>query len=260
MATTKILYKNTNLSYTDKGKGSTLIFLHGFLEDSKMWNYYLDYFSKKYRVIAIDLLGHGESGCIGYIHSMEDMADAVFTITNSLNLKRVTLIGHSMGGYVSLAFGELYPDNVKKIILVSSTTRADSPERQINRDRATEVIKKNSDLFVTMAINNTFLEDTKITHAKEVQEHLDTALKIPKQGILAAVEGMKSRNDREVLLHFAPYPISMIVGNADPVLSIDDITKEVENTDSDLTIIPGGHLLQIEAKEELLEALKNTIK
>ncbi|OJR69204.1 hypothetical protein BK387_31620 [Escherichia coli] len=71
---------------------------------------------------------------------------------------------------------------------------------------------------------------------------------------------MKSRNDREVLLHFAPYPISMIVGNADPVLSIDDITKEVENTDSDLTIIPGGHLLQIEAKEELLEALKNTIK
>lgn len=260
MGVTKILYKNTNLSYIEKGKGNTLVFLHGFLEDSNMWNYYLDYFSERYRVIAIDLLGHGESGCIGYIHSMEDMADSVFYILSSLNLKKVTLIGHSMGGYVSLAFGELYPDYVKKIILISSTTRADSSERKINRDRALDVIKKNSDLFVTMAINNTFLEDTKTTHSKEVEHHLKIALKTSKQGIIAAIEGMKSRNDREILLHFAPYPIKMIIGNNDPVISTADIQVEIENTNTELITIYSGHLPQIEAKEELLEALKATLK
>lgn len=260
MGVTKILYKNTNLSYYDEGKGNTLVFLHGFLENSSMWDYYLDYFAQKYRVIAIDLLGHGDSGCIGYVHSMEDMADSVFAIISSLNLKKVTLIGHSMGGYVSLAFGELYPDYVKKIVLVSSSTRADSAERKINRDRAIDVIKKNSDLFVTMAINNTFLEDAKITHAKEVEQHLETALKISKQGILAAVEGMKSRNDREILLHFAPYPIKMIIGRLDPVLSLDEVTKEIENTETELIVINSGHLPQIEAKEELLEALKTSLK
>lgn len=260
MGVTKILYKNTNLSYYDKGKGNVLVFLHGFLEDSKMWEYYLDHFSQKNRVIAIDLLGHGDSGCIGYVHSMEDMADAVFTIISSLNLKKVTLIGHSMGGYVSLAFGELYPDYVKRIVLISSTTRADSTERKINRERALDVIKKNSDLFVTMAINNTFLEDAKITHPKEVEKHLETALKISKQGILAAVEGMKSRNDREILLHFAPYPIKMIIGTLDPVLSLVEVTKEIENTETELITIKSGHLPQIEAKEELLEALKTSLK
>lgn len=260
MGTTKILYKNTNISYTERGKGNTLVFLHGFLEDNTMWEYYLDYFAQKNKVIAIDLLGHGDSGCLGYIHSMEDMADMVFAIMSSLKIKKLTLIGHSMGGYVSLAFGELYPDYVKKIVLVSSSTRADSVDRKINRDRALEVIKKNSDLFVTMAINNTFLAETRITHAKEVEHHLEIALKTPKQGIIAAIEGMKSRTDREVLLHFAPYPIKMIVGTSDPVISPQEIQKEIEGTDTEVFEINSGHMPQIEAKEELLEALINSLK
>lgn len=260
MGTTKILYKNINIAYTEKGKGQALIFLHGFLEDNTMWEYYLDYFAQKNKVIAIDLLGHGDSGCIGYIHSMEDMADAVFAIISSLGLKKITLIGHSMGGYVSLAFGELYPDYVKKIVLISSTTRADSTERKINRDRALDVIKKNSDLFVNMAITNTFLQDAKITHAKEVEDHLNIALRTSKQGIIAAIEGMKSRNDREVLLHFAPYPIKMILGTLDPVISLKEIELEIEGTDTELITISSGHMPQIESKEELLEALKTSLK
>jgi pimeloyl-ACP methyl ester carboxylesterase len=76
-------------------------------------------------VITIDLLGHGETECLGYIHSMEDNADAVHAVLAELRIRKAILVGHSMGGYVALAFAELYPENVKALLL-NSTARADS--------------------------------------------------------------------------------------------------------------------------------------
>ncbi|GAA6771060.1 alpha/beta fold hydrolase [Flavobacterium sp. CGRL2] len=72
-----ILYKNTKISFTDSGKGNTVVFLHGFLENKKMWTEYAAFFSEKYRVVTIDLLGHGESDSLGYVHEMEENAQAV---------------------------------------------------------------------------------------------------------------------------------------------------------------------------------------
>lgn len=260
MGLIKINYKNTDLAFIEKGKGNTLIFLHGFLENATMWDYYMEHLSTKYRVVSIDLLGHGKTGCIGYIHSMEDMADAVYSVISHLNLKKVTLIGHSMGGYVALAFGELYPDYVKKIILVASTTRADSDERKHNRDRAIDIIKKNSDLFVKMAVGNQFQADIRKTKVEEIEHHLESALATSKQGIVAALEGMKTRTDREVLLHFAPYPIQMILGDIDPVMIYEETITQIDDTANNLITLHGGHMLHIEAKEELLKSIKTFLK
>ncbi|MEK6452135.1 MULTISPECIES: alpha/beta fold hydrolase [unclassified Myroides] len=260
MGLIKINYKNIDLAFIDKGKGSSLIFLHGFLENATMWNYYIESLSKKYRVISIDLLGHGKTDCIGYIHSMEDMADAVFAVISHLNLKKVTLIGHSMGGYVALAFGELYPDFVKKVILVASTTRADPSEKKKNRDRAIEIIKKNSDLFVKMAVGNQFQLHIRTSKVTEIEQHLNNALTTPVQGIVAALEGMKTRTDREVLLHFAPFKIQFILGDKDPVMVYDDTITQIDNKNDDLITLNGGHMLHIEAKEELLTAIKTFLK
>ena len=93
-------FKNTKVSYTDFGKGSVVVLLHGFLENSTMWNAIIPEISKTNRVLAIDLLGHGKTECLGYVHSMETMADAVFEVLKSLRIRKITLIGHSMGGYV----------------------------------------------------------------------------------------------------------------------------------------------------------------
>ena len=82
-----IHYKNISLSYTDTGTGNVIVLLHGFLENSTMWEHYVAEFSKQYRVVTIDLLGHGQTDCIGYIHTMEDMADAVYAVLNELNIK-----------------------------------------------------------------------------------------------------------------------------------------------------------------------------
>ena len=79
-------FKNTKINYTDTGKGTVVVLLHGFLENLSMWNSYIELFSKKNRVIAIDLLGHGATDCLGYIHTMEDQADLVHQVLHNIHL------------------------------------------------------------------------------------------------------------------------------------------------------------------------------
>lgn len=253
-------YKNINISYYEAGKGNAIIFLHGFLENAKMWNNYAQQLSAKHKVISIDLLGHGDTGCIGYVHSMEDMADAVFAIINQLKLRKVTLIGHSMGGYVALAFAEHYPDSIRHLILINSTARADSPERIINRNRAIELIKKDSKLFITMAINNLFTEIARNSFPEAIAYTRQEALKTSIQGIIAALEGMKTRVDREVILHFSPYPIKYIIGKNDTVIPHEETLEELTETIVSLSVLDGGHMLHIEKKEEVFIEIAEFLK
>ncbi|MCP1995256.1 alpha/beta fold hydrolase [Flavobacterium sp. HSC-61S13] len=260
MITKQIIHKNTTLSFKESGKGNALVFLHGFLENSSMWDACMNYFESKYRVIAIDLLGHGETGCTGYVHNMEDMADAVYAIISELKLRKVTLIGHSMGGYVALAFAELYPDSVRSLALVASTSRADSEERQINRDRAMELVKKNSSIFVTMSISNLFGEAAQKQFPKAIELAKSEALKTSKQGMIAALEGMKIRPDREVIFHFAPYPILLILGKNDTVIPYEEALDQIEGSPVQLVSTSGGHMVHIENETELLDVLGKFFK
>jgi pimeloyl-ACP methyl ester carboxylesterase len=253
-------YKNTKISYTEQGKGTAVVLLHGFLENQTMWNAFIPDLAKKNRVITIDLLGHGQTECLGYVHTMEDQADAVHAVLHELKIRKAVFIGHSMGGYVALAFAELYPENVKGIVLLNSTSRADSDERKINRDRAIVAVKQNYTNFVRMSIANLFSEDNREELAEEIEQVKLEALKTPLQGIVAALEGMKIRKDREVILHFAPFPIQLILGKKDGVLLYEDNLEQIEGTKVKLTTFPDGHMSHIENKEELLIVLGEFLK
>jgi len=253
-------FKNTKISYTDQGKGTAVVLLHGFLENQSMWRVFIPELSKKHRIITIDLLGHGTTACLGYVHTMEDQADMVHHVLHELKIRKAVLIGHSMGGYVALAFAELYPDNVKGIVLVNSTSRADSDERKANRDRAIVAVKQNYSAFIRMSIANLFSEDNRERLADCIEEVKLEALKTPLQGIVAALEGMKIRKDREVLLHFAPYPIQFILGKKDPVLSYDETIDQIEGTYVKLHTFPDGHMSHIENEAELLVVLSDFLK
>src|SRR5690606_19202303 len=106
--------------------------------------------STQRRVICIDLPGHGNTGNFGNIHTMELMAEVVNAVLEHLNIYGVSLVGHSMGGYVSLAFAEKYPEKVTGLVLLNSTPEADSKERKINRDRAVDLVLKNKDAYIKM--------------------------------------------------------------------------------------------------------------
>ena len=250
-----ITFKNSSVNYSDNGKGTALVLLHGFLENSTMWAAFIPELSRKYRVITIDLLGHGKTEPVGYVQTMEDNADLVQTVLSELHIRKVVIAGHSMGGYVALAFAELYPDMVKGIALVNSTSRADSPERKLNRDRAIKAVKQDYTSFVRLSVGNLFSEQNRERLSSEIENVKQEALKTPLQGIVASLEGMKIRKDREVLLHFAPYPIVLILGKADPVLPYDDSIEQIENTSVKLVTFNDGHMSSIENREELLREL-----
>ena len=249
----QINYKNINITYSETGKGTAVVLLHGFLENSSMWDFFAAEYSKKYRVITIDLLGHGQTGCLGYVHTMEDMADAVQAVLTHLRIRKAIFMGHSMGGYVALAFAELYGDMVKGLVLQNSSSRADSDERKANRDRAVIAVKKDAACFVSMSIANLFSEENREKFATEIEALKAQAIKTPLQGIVAALEGMKVRKDREVVLHFAPYPGLLVLGLKDQSLVYKEHADQIEGTAVKLITYPYGHMSHIESREPLLK-------
>ena len=253
-------YKNTNISFeyntidTDK---KTIVCLHGFLESKAIFNFlYPDF--KEYNLICIDLLGHGESGCIGFIHSMEDQADLVFELLNHLKLKKVNLLGHSMGGYIALAFLEFYSDYVDVIFLINSSSKADSETRKINRERGIELVKKNTNIFVQMAIMNLFTADAKKNNSDEIELLKNNALAMSTKGIIASMYGMKQRVDREYLTNIHENVI-YLAGKNDELIRAEEIESEAKNSDSKYYIIKGGHMLWLENPKEIKKILKENL-
>lgn len=251
----QILFKNTNISYSDNGKGTAIVLLHGFLENKGMWDFYIPEFAKKNRVITIDLLGHGETECLSYVQTMEDNADAVHAVLLELRIRKAIFVGHSMGGYVALAFAELYPDTIKGLVLLNSTARADSEERKTNRDRAIKAVKQSFINFVSLSIANLFSENNRERLAAVIEKVKKEALQTPLQGIVASLEGMKIRQDREVLLHLTPFPKLLILGEKDPVLNYEETKEQIENTSVKLVTFPDGHMSHIENQDQLLIVL-----
>ena len=253
-------FKNTKISYTDQGKGNAVILLHGFLENSTMWNYLAPVLAKKNRVVCIDLLGHGQTDCLGYIHSMEDMADAVHQVISELKIRKAVFVGHSMGGYVALAVAELYPEFMKGLALLNSTSRADSEERIANRTRAIKAVKQNYVAAVRMSIANLFSEENRTKLSEQIEWVREEALQTPLQGIIAAQEGMKLRKDREVILHFATYPILLILGKKDPVLNYEENLEQIEGTNVKLISFNDGHMSHLENQSELEKVMVGFLK
>jgi pimeloyl-ACP methyl ester carboxylesterase len=255
-----LLYKNTQISYSDSGKGNALVFLHGFLENKTMWNVYVTELSKRNRIITIDLLGHGRTESLGYIQTMEENADVVHEVLSKLRIRKAILVGHSMGGYVALAFAELYPENMKGLVLLNSTSKEDSPERKKNRDRAIKAVKKDYETFIRLSIANLFSEDNREILSNEIEGVKIHALQTPLQGIVASLEGMKVRKDREFILHTTTYPKLLILGKKDPVLNYEENLEQIKGTDVELVTFEDGHMSSIENQAELLTVLGNFFK
>ncbi|MDX1830037.1 MAG: alpha/beta fold hydrolase [Lutibacter sp.] len=255
-----ILVKNTRIEFETFGKGSAVVLLHGFLESSFMWKDIVPILSKKYKVVTLDLLGHGASENHGYIHSMEDQAEIVKSVLNHLKLRKYVIIGHSMGGYITLAFAKLFPKNVKGICLLNSTALPDSKEKKINRNRAIKAVKENYKTFIKIAVPMLFSEKNRTLFKKEIQNCINDALRMNPQGITAALEGMKIRENQIKLYVNSSYPIHMVISKEDPALDYTSLIHQTKNTKVTTSELPDGHMSYIENKTEVIKILSNFIK
>ncbi|MFD1314132.1 alpha/beta fold hydrolase [Namhaeicola litoreus] len=253
-------YKNISVHYTVSGKGRSVVLLHGFLENLGMWVEIAKVLSLKYKVICIDLLGHGKTESIGYIHTMEDQAKMVKFILNEQKIRKSVFIGHSMGGYVALAFAELFPKNVKGLCLLNSTPAPDDEEKRKNRDRAVIAVKKQHTNFVKLAIPNLFSEENRHRLKKQIDAVTEEALKTSVQGIAAALEGMKIREDRTKFLHQSDFPILVVISKNDPAIDVYHLEKLVRASKAQNLILWDGHMSHIENTQEVLHGLSKFCK
>lgn len=255
-----IYFKNTKISYKTEGKGKTnVVLLHGFLESLDIWKAYSKELAKLHTVISIDLLGHGNSACLAYVHTMEEMAEAVNEVLRFLDIRKAIFVGHSLGGYVSLAFAELYPNKIKGLCMFNSTAAADAEGKKLDRLRAIELVKSNHELFVKMSIPNLFSNPKK--YMKAIERTLKFALKTPRQGIIAALNGMMQRQNREVILKFSFYPVFYVIGKFDTVVPFEIAIQQcaLAKNHSYYLSETGSHMCFYEDAEALVQ-LMNFIK
>ena len=248
-------YHNTRIYYETYGSGPALVLLHGFLESSSMWRKVVNEFKAANQIICIDLPGHGKSGCFSEIHTMDAMAEVVKHVLNELEISSATFIGHSMGGYVSLAFLELFEAYVDKLILLNSTTLADDAELKIRRSKAVAIIEQNKELSVRTTITNLYTESARIQFSSEIEKQKMEALQFPKEGLQAAHLGMRDRPDRTAILKKFSKEKYIIAGIADAIVPIDSLEIIAKKTETPLFKVQGGHMLLTENWEKTVKVL-----
>lgn len=248
------------LNYNIKGTGDAIVMLHGFMENSKIWNDYVNFLSETHQVITIDLPGHGKSNNIRTTNTMEDFADDVIEFLHQLKISKASFIGHSMGGYVILALCEVYPQIVNKVVLVNSTSLPDSEEKKEQRLKMIPTIQRNFSLFVKLSIPMLFSEALKPQLQNEINQLKEIALETSIEGIEAAINGMRIRPNRTSVLYDSNFPILIINGKDDKTIDVDLFATVIPEKDNiKVENLACGHVAFCEQKDKVAQLLNNFI-
>lgn len=231
------------LNYEIAGSGEEhLVLLHGFMENRTIWEEMEPHLSKNFTLIKIDLPGHGLSKVYAEIHTMELMATEVKKVTNSLNIEKFHLLGHSMGGYATLAFAEKFPEVLKSITLFFSSYFADDNEKKEQRQKSLRIIKEAFPTYVNAGIPNLFnpneknFLEGKIEHAKEI------ALSTKNEGVLGAVKGMIERTDKTSVIKRFEGKILVIAGKHDNAVKSESVLNHLpDQTNIKSYLLDCGH-------------------
>lgn len=208
--------ENMNMAYYSKGRGPAIVLVHGFCEDSTIWNdFKTDLLEEKYRVVCIDLPGFGGSDTIENT-SISKMAELIGAVVDQLSLDQFILIGHSMGGYVSLAYAEKHPDRLLGLGMFHSQSAADSEEKKVGRQKGIDFIKAHGHiLYVKQLIPKLFADRFAKSQSFLVDKLIYKASKYQAKGIINALEAMMNRPDRSEVLEKFKKPVLFIIGKED---------------------------------------------
>jgi pimeloyl-ACP methyl ester carboxylesterase len=231
------------LNFEKKGNGKeTLVLLHGFMENLSIWHDMEPYLSKDFTFLKIDLPGHGKSDILAEVHTMELMADEVKKVVDNQNLENFHLLGHSMGGYTSLAFAEKFPENLKSLTLFFSTYFADDEEKKEQRIKSYRIIKDAFPHYARAGIPNLFNQNERDVLEGKIETALETALSTNNLGALACVKGMVARTDKKHILENLEAKILVIAGKHDNAVKTDKTINNLpDRTNIKSYIVDCGH-------------------
>ncbi len=231
---TTISINGINQAYTRHGKGTPLVLIHGFPLDSTSWNEIVPLLKDQFDILLPDLRGFGQSTTVDSQYTISDMADDVAGLLDHLGIEKAAITGHSMGGYVALAFAKKYPNRVSGLGLISSQAAGDPPERKEGRYKtAADVAEKGVGVVVEAMT-------PKLSADARVQAFVRSVIeKQSKSGVIGALKAMAEREDLVSILSSFDFPVVLIHGDADALIPVDR-AKEIK------TAIPSAELVELE--------------
>ncbi|MCW3463321.1 alpha/beta fold hydrolase [Chitinophaga nivalis] len=206
---------NGSNSWQDDGNGAVVVLIHGFAENSQLWEEQAAALASHYRVIIPDLPGTAGVPLTTPL-SIDSMAEYVYAILLAEDIKNITVIGHSMGGYVALAMAEKYPGLLKGLGLFHSTATADSEEKKEGRRKSIKMMQQyGADTFLRQTLPNMFSPVFKAGHPAVVEAYVKMGAACPLPTLIAYYEAMMVRPDRTAVLKSLPVPALFVIGKDD---------------------------------------------
>jgi pimeloyl-ACP methyl ester carboxylesterase len=264
MITEKVLEtENHNIFYRMVGNGKPIFFVHGFGEDGTIWNDLIDHLKDQFQCIIPDLPGSGKSQMKKGIWSMEGFADSLRSIFIHEHISSSVLIGHSMGGYISLAFAEKYAELLKGFGLFHSSAFADNEEKKVTRRRGIEFIEEHGAArFLEQATPKLFSEDLKSKNTEIVQELIERFTNFEDSSLVHYYEAMMQRPDRTKVLENYSGPILFIMGEHDTAIPLADGLKQchIPRLSYIHILRNSGHMGMIEETDKCGQILKKFLQ
>lgn len=221
-----IHYQNHTISYRDTGKGQSVVLLHALAEDGEIWKQQEAFLQDSYRLIIPDLPGSGLSELMDDV-SMEAMAETVKAVLDAEAIEETIMIGHSMGGYVTLAFAEKYPQSLKAIGLFHSSAYADSEEKKAARKKNITFIQTHGTYeYLKQSTPVLFGDDYKKTNAEVVYDIIQKYKTFNPLSLVAYLEAMMQRPDRTAVLKQFVKPVLFIIGKQDNAIPFADSMEQ----------------------------------
>lgn len=252
------------LHVADSGKGDKcVVLLHGYLESLYVWDDFLPLLTPEVRVITVDIPGHGISEPIAEVHSMELMADVLHDMLDAMSIDKVTMVGHSMGGYISLAFCEKYPERLDGVVLLSSSPMADTEQKIENRRREIALVRAGKkDVLAAVAPETGFAVQNRKRLKDYIEDLVEQVHMTDEDGIVALLEGMIARKDQNEMLRTSPVKQLFILGKHDNYIPVEAAEAFVANNPQAQVawLENSGHMGFIEEPQACAEALLGFIK
>ena len=248
----EILYQNKKIFYRVIGNGKPVMLVHGFGEDGDIWRQQVEFLRDSFQLIIPDLPGSGESETI-HDMSMEGMAEVIHAIIHAENIDACPVIGHSMGGYITLALVAKYWNHVSAFGLFHSTAYADNEQKKATRRKGIEFIREHGAFeFLKTVIPNLFSPNSKEKIPDSIKELIDRGNNFTPAALVSYYESMIKRPDRTAVFQKNSVPVLFIMGKYDNAVPMEDVLKQCPLPEKSYIHIlhESGHMGMIEECEK----------
>ena len=253
-------FLNSTICYRIEGKGKTVVFIHGYGEDSQIFNAQIDYLKNHCQLIVPDLPGSGNSTFLNVEHTVtvQDYAQCIAALLQQENIDQCIMLGHSMGGYITLAFAKSFPKLLTSFGLIHSTAFADSEEKKQNRLRSIEIIEQYGGYaFFKTTIPSLFGTNFKATSNEVVENLIEASKPFTKEALRQYTIAMMNRPDATNVLKDQQLPVLFILGTEDIAAPLNDVLQQTYLPQCSYIHVlkEVGHMGMLEATNEMNEYL-----